>query len=556
MNSVTTSRSLVHVARSLRPSGVKPSLLIQNSQLPVTVLKTGKQDQSSTVQSSSRLFFPKVKNENSSKVEEFPCKIFFLSNSNDFILEISNSFIYTRYIACFPGQSVADKAPDTDTQRSIMHACDEASGRIQDIFRNFFTRNPILGSPILLPNSQSQNNLQKEIKERMHDLPESFLMLKPCGQRQVQTHPYLSKMVGVHKLATLSSGIYADHPKVLGYIGFLNILFLHDDIKVDSLAPSVYTQENKGLLSELHKKYMALYDEVLNSLEKTASWNKEESQVYKDLVIHSDLVDSKFGQAFFLGDAIVRFAQDVYALLSSSFTSPDSGRDAKINVSREVNRYFLACEEEFENKIKGDQTSFVKLTKEETIFSYLEIRRRNGAVAPCFEYVFLMHGLDINMDQMPLIDQWKELRISYIDHICIVNDLLSFPKELTETSPHNLILILKEFYQDLKTGFSESTQYLDQLTTDITNKKQEYFKNLSDLLINKVLCNPMDGIHQTLESLLEGIVSGHISINPDQKFLVDNISNAYQSILLMEQWANGHIAWEHDMRSKRHDIIS
>jgi len=395
------------------------------------------------------------------------------------------------------------------------------------------------------------SGLSKEMQDRWSDFPKSLTLLNGSQQKLIQTDLYLKEKVGVHKLAMFSSGIHDNPSKVSGYIGFLNILFLHDDIRIDSLAPQVYTEKNKGLLTELHLNYMNLYDEVLHSFQP--SWSKDTSPAYKALVSHSKQVDSAFGQPFFLGDAIVRFANDVSKLILSL---PDGqGQYAEMNMRREVNRYFLACEEEFENKIKGSHASFLKETQADTIQSYLEIRRRNGAVAPCFEYVFLMHGLDIDVTQIPLMQQWQELRTLYVDHICIVNDMQSFPKESTETNPHNLVLILGAFHENLEEGFSISKNYLDSLIQDISTKKQAYFESLKALLIQDVLSTPIESTEISLDHLIEGIDKGSISIKPGQD-LFDHIKNAYESILLMEQWADGHIEWEYQMRSKRHDAAS
>jgi len=401
--------------------------------------------------------------------------------------------------------------------------------------------------------SETLESFQTQDLIRYEDLPDTFIGLKSSKKELISTYPYLLKKVGVHKLAILSSGIHDDSSKVLGYIGFLNILFLHYDIRINTLAPSVYTSSNKNLLAKLHNLYMALYDEVLNSFQTTTSWSKDTSPAYETLVAHSAKVDSHFDQPFFLGDAIVRFAKDISKLLLSL----SNGHHAKMNIRREVEYYFKACEEEFENKIQGHKASFLKLTQEETIMSYLEIRRRNGAVSPCFEYVFLMHGLDVDVDNIPLKLKWDELRMLSIDHICIVNDLVSFPKEKAETNPHNLVLILSQYFNhDLEKGVSESKKYLEQLTTSFSNKKQAYFNQLKTILIDKVVLNPEDHIEKSLDSLVKHIQDRSISIKVGSQDDFSHIYNAYRSVFLMEQWADGHISWEHSMRSKRHDVSS
>lgn len=472
--------------------------------------------------------------------QEFSWKASFFQpdNFSQLLHDIQDSLIYKHY-AFFLRTPLSQSVGSTtklltaeEFFESITYIKDQLSG-IMDCVASTLERQPFPYS---------------EIESRLSDLPSSFNLLKNSKLKKIETYPYLAKRVGVHKLAILSSGVhtYAPASKILGYIGFLNILFLHDDIRIDSLVPSVYTEENKMLLGELHKKYMVLYDEVLDPVQ---NWSKDTSLAYQEVLEHSEKVDSAFGQPFFLGNAIVRFAQDVAELLT--FLS-NGGQHAKTNLRKEVNKYFLACEEEFENKIKGSNASFLRETQEDTIKGYLEIRRRNGAVDPCFEYVFLMHGLNIDVNQIPSLNQWLALRMLYVDHICIVNDLQSFKKELNETNPHNLVLILMQFYRSLEQGFSKSKEYFERLTQDITAQKQSYFDSLKTLLVKEVLKGKEQSTCVTLEKLLHSIDSGGLS-SAEQNSL-EHIKNAYKSILLMEQWADGHVEWEYTMRSKRHEI--
>jgi 5-epi-alpha-selinene synthase len=144
------------------------------------------------------------------------------------------------------------------------------------------------------------------------------------------------------------------------------------------------------------------------------------------------------------------------------------------------------------------------------IATYTKMRLFIGAVYPVFVFINIANGVDAGARFLQNADV-RVLAEMANNHICWVNDVLGFRKELREQNPSNLVLVLREEH-------GLTLQAAVTRAAEMANKEMHAFLRLRDML-------------------------------PSFGPVEDRQMYAY--VLAMQHWMSGHIAWAMDARRYR-----
>lgn len=136
------------------------------------------------------------------------------------------------------------------------------------------------------------------------------------------------------------------------------------------------------------------------------------------------------------------------------------------------------------------------------VSTYTKMRLFIGAVYPVFVFINIANGVDAGAAFLQHADV-RVLSEMANNHICWVNDVLGFRKELREENPSNLVLVLRQEYR-------LTLQQAVTRAAEMADKEMRAFLRLRDML-------------------------------PAFGPVEDRQVRAY--VLAMEHWMAGHIAW-------------
>lgn len=136
------------------------------------------------------------------------------------------------------------------------------------------------------------------------------------------------------------------------------------------------------------------------------------------------------------------------------------------------------------------------------VSTYTKMRLFIGAVYPVFVFINIANGVDAGAAFLQHADV-RVLSEMANNHICWVNDVLGYRKELREENPSNLVLVLRQEY-------GLTLQQAVTRAAEMADKEMRAFLRLRDML-------------------------------PAFGPLEDRQLRAY--VLAMEHWMAGHIAW-------------
>jgi 5-epi-alpha-selinene synthase len=144
------------------------------------------------------------------------------------------------------------------------------------------------------------------------------------------------------------------------------------------------------------------------------------------------------------------------------------------------------------------------------VSTYTKMRLFIGAVYPVFVFINIANGVESGARFLQNADV-RVLAEMANNHICWVNDVLGFRKELREQNPSNLVLVLRQEY-------GLTLQAAVTRAADMANKEMHAFLRLRDMLP---------------------------SFGPVED------RQLYAYVLAMQHWMGGHIAWAMDARRYR-----